>query len=588
MGLLDLFTGGDQPAPQPAGLLGPDLARVTNSYPIPTMEQYARDHWASQNLGGFRKGLLSGIIGMADNDAPYQYAQFLQGLQGLQGANTKNQMGDMTLRGFQELQNLPGAGVTGPSMIAPTMQPPQPAAPPPGMASQIPGPSFFPAGEPPAMPSSPAPASAPAPAPASSSAPPSPVGAPSPAAQPLFSLPELYRRYQIASRTPGMEKDAQQLLSLIQARVPQGAQINADGSLAPMTGLYPFLQGQKYAEASGAAPFNIAQSLVQQAGRAVPVNADQTVRTGMDAMPAQFASLVQNIMSGKAPPLPSLAGAAPGGVPAPAAPAPNMGQRVAGPQDAPDTFAPGRNGVDSTGFPTRTTQAPGGGIQAPYSPEGMTLQKEVLPKQYEAAANNYSAANAMQGQLDMMDHNIELLNQSGWSSTGAGANVKMGALKALNGLSRTLGGSDVFDPQKIATWEDFNKESTRMGFELAKTLGSREAMMIVQQAVAAVPNAENTYLGARLVSSSLRQASQRQTDYYEFLQKFAMEHGGNTMGADVAFNKQNPPGNYTKTAIVNAIPDGAKQLLLSDPQKYRADFDAKYGPSVSKYLLGGK
>lgn len=188
------------------------------------------------------------------------------------------------------------------------------------------------------------------------------------------------------------------------------------------------------------------------------------------------------------------------------------------------------------------------------------MQKEILPAQYQEAGKNYASAQTMLGQLSMIDHSIDALNnqgRGGLTATGTGANTKMALLKGLNSLSATFGGQAFIDPTKVASWEDLSKESTRMGFELAKTLGSREAQMIVQQAVSAVPNASNTYLGAKLVSASLRSAAQRQIDYYQSLNDFAMSHGGNTMGADIEFNKTHPVQDYTRNAIISGL--GAKQ-----------------------------
>jgi hypothetical protein len=106
-------------------------------------------------------------------------------------------------------------------------------------------------------------------------------------------------------------------------------------------------------------------------------------------------------------------------------------------------------------------------------------------EQFNEAKTTFKSAQNIQQRLEMMDHNIDLLNQSGWSSTGTGAQSRMSALKGINSFFRSVGMNEPFDPNRVAAWEDLNKESTRAGFELAKTLGSREAMMIVQQATAA-------------------------------------------------------------------------------------------------------
>jgi hypothetical protein len=282
------------------------------------------------------------------------------------------------------------------------------------------------------------------------------------------------------------------------------------------------------------APYQAMNALLSQAGRAVKIEPGDSVTTGFGNLPPQISSQLQRFIgNGQIP-------AQGGGMPA-----------AGGMPGGGSGGAAGAPGVNATGFPTQPTSE-GGRLQSPLTLQGATMQKTVLPEQYKVAADHYQAAQGMMGQLDMLDRGLDELNQSGWSSTGTGANTKMSVFKSLNGVSQLFGGNAVFDPAKIATWEDMNKESTRMGFELAKTLGSREAQMIVQQAVSAVPNVENTYLGGKLVSSSLRQAAQRQSDYYEYLTDYAMSHGGQTMGADVQFNKTHPVGGYVKAAVASA------------------------------------
>jgi len=251
------------------------------------------------------------------------------------------------------------------------------------------------------------------------------------------------------------------------------------------------------------------------------------------------------------------------------------------------------NGVDSTGFPVRSDRTPSGALRSQISPEGLAVARDVLKDQFDRAQKGYDAANQLQDQLNQMDHNNELLNQANWSSTGPLANTKLSVANWLNNFADSAGiptadkdGNPLrFDPGKIAAWQDYNKLSTRMSFELAKTLGSREAMRIVQQAIGAVPSAQNSYLGAKIVSSSLRAAAQRQQDFYEFLTQYAKENGFNTLGADVAFNKAHPVKEYTDKALLGAIPDDAKAALVSNPALAN-QFDSKYGRGMSKLILG--
>jgi hypothetical protein len=217
------------------------------------------------------------------------------------------------------------------------------------------------------------------------------------------------------------------------------------------------------------------------------------------------------------------------------------------------------------------------------TPATTALQGQATAR-YAKAGENADNAQALTTSLDMMDHSADVLNSAGWSSTGAGANAKMGAAKSINSMLQTFGLPPAVDPNKVSNWEDLNKETTRAGFKLASTLGSREAASIVQSSVGAVPSAENTPMGFKLVTSGIRQAIQREKDYYAFATDYAQSHRGNTFGADVAFNKQFPPELYAKTAIANSIPPDAIKMMKGDP-KLTGPFDAKYGKGMSGFIL---
>jgi hypothetical protein len=209
------------------------------------------------------------------------------------------------------------------------------------------------------------------------------------------------------------------------------------------------------------------------------------------------------------------------------------------------TFAPSRNVSDYM-----VGHLPGesfSDFQARTAGQTETAKKfaEITGDQYKKAGDNYQAAQATLYRLGIIDHSIDALGPN-WM--GAGANLKAGVAKSWNSVAQLLpdGMASKFqiDPNKVATWEDINKQTTNLGFELAKTLGSREAQMIVQQSISSVPGAQQTYLGSKLVSASLRQAAQRQQDYYEYLG----QHPGQ-VGADIAFNQTHPIQQYVNNAV---------------------------------------
>lgn len=333
----------------------------------------------------------------------------------------------------------------------------------------------------------------------------------------------------------------------------------------------PMVVGPKAAaEAQAQAPYKMAESLLSQAGRGVTAAPGDNVFTGFSKFPPEMQQLLQRIMGG-----------AQGGQPGQTA------QRGMPPLAMGGSQQQGASGMDPNGFPVQSTNGAGGSLQTPLTLEGAEFQKKVLPEQYDTARKQYESAQASMPQMDLIDQHIEDLNKSGWSSTGAGANAKMTAIKGINGVVTSLGGTAPFDPQKVGSWEDFNKESTRMGMQLVTSMfgAQREAQTIVKGAISAVPNAENTYMGARLVSSSVRQAAQRNVDYYSFLQDFAGKHGGSTFGADLAFNKLHPAKEYSNNAIVNAVPPDARQMLLKSPNT-ASQFDEIFGAGTAKRVIG--
>ena len=140
---------------------------------------------------------------------------------------------------------------------------------------------------------------------------------------------------------------------------------------------------------------------------------------------------------------------------------------------------------------------PDGSVASTVTPSTETLQKTAA-QNYEKARESYAGSQDVQSQLATMEDSARALNKAGWSTTGTGANARLALAKTVNSLWQSAGVKDQnlpFDPNAVASWEKLQKETTRLGFSLARTLGAREAMQIVQGAIAANPNAENSPLG---------------------------------------------------------------------------------------------
>jgi hypothetical protein len=193
------------------------------------------------------------------------------------------------------------------------------------------------------------------------------------------------------------------------------------------------------------------------------------------------------------------------------------------------------------------------------------------------------------GSMVNVEHDIDALGPK-WM--GAGAELKGNFAKGWNSFVDTLPGSDAvkaaakFDPSKVSSWEEFNKEQIRAGMQLINSNfgGSREAASIIQMGKMAVPGVENTYLGAKYVSSTIKAAAQRQIDLYEYQ---AAHPDQLPAVSAVQFNNTHPPQMYAMKGITDVIPDGAKQYLAAHPET-AATFNKHFGNGTAQFILSNQ
>jgi len=233
--------------------------------------------------------------------------------------------------------------------------------------------------------------------------------------------------------------------------------------------------------------------------------------------------------------------------------------------------------------PAAAPQAPAAGLgQAPISPQQKQLEVDAAKDFSGPSTKSYNGALDLQGRLAIINHNIDTLGPQ-WM--GAGADTKAAFSKAWNSALDTAGLEGFhINPEKIATWEDFNKETTRAGMELIKSNfgGSREAASIIQMGRTAVPAVQNTYLGAKYVSATIGAAAQRQIDLHEY-KRDLLAQGKSLVGADADFNKTHPAEDYARGAIAGQIPKtSVSKLLAGGPPDI---FDTHYGPGMAQYIL---
>lgn len=250
-------------------------------------------------------------------------------------------------------------------------------------------------------------------------------------------------------------------------------------------------------------------------------------------------------------------------------------------------------GIPNIGLGQASPQMPGTAGVVSMSPGLSPAQQGAERKLGEDFATvdkkAYDNANASLGMLTSMNNSAEILNATpgGWAAPGAGANARLEIGKSLNQVSGLFGGQPVVDPEKVGSWELLNKQTKLMGMQVINAYfgGSREAASIINGATSAVPNAENSYLGFRMVSSGIEQDLQRQRDLYEFKAQ-RLSAGQPLATAETDFNKAHPVAEYTTRAIANAVPDNVAQYLLEHPDTV-GDFDKHFGKGIGEFVLKG-
>jgi hypothetical protein len=216
------------------------------------------------------------------------------------------------------------------------------------------------------------------------------------------------------------------------------------------------------------------------------------------------------------------------------------------------------NGVPTGGF----TGAP---VTSGPSPSTLDLQKTLATQFAEQGQKSYAAAQGTIGWAQDMDHAIDALNSGGgWSSTGPANNARMSIANATNAVAYMFGGTPPFDPNKIATWEQFNKATRTAGMQLVSSQfgASREAATTIMSATQAVPSAENSPIGAKLVLNGIRETAQNEVDRHNFELQWQAQHGGDLTGAREAFDQTATPQMYQRRAISTVQPP-----VISDPSQ---------------------
>ncbi len=185
-----------------------------------------------------------------------------------------------------------------------------------------------------------------------------------------------------------------------------------------------------------------------------------------------------------------------------------------------------------------------------FSTTGTQLIADETKAASDKARTEYQAAQSAQVQINEMKHDLATIGDSAWTMPGAGFKNRVNLANAINTTLQAAGFPPAIDPNSVGAGQDLNKLSTRLGFDLSQTLGSREAASTIDQAVSAVPGGYNSKEGAQRIIAGIEAANQRKMDYYTFLQDWQSKSGGSIKGADEYFNQVNPPEKYANQALL--------------------------------------
>lgn len=141
---------------------------------------------------------------------------------------------------------------------------------------------------------------------------------------------------------------------------------------------------------------------------------------------------------------------------------------------------------------------------------------------------------------------------------------------------------------QIGNAEALQKLQTYAGFGLARTLGTREAMQVIQQALAAVAGGQMTPAGAKNIIYSVIAAQSRHIDKYNFMNGWqAQNEKSSLVGSDTYFDdKVGQLEKYTRRLEILKRLDAARQKVKDDPEaleRLKQESISRYGIDPSMW-----
>jgi hypothetical protein len=237
-----------------------------------------------------------------------------------------------------------------------------------------------------------------------------------------------------------------------------------------------------------------------------------------------------------------------------------------------------------------------------WTDTGKQMIKEETAAAVKDARGHLDADRQADVMLAELEENLEKLPKGGVLAPGPTMQIRNHIVGLYNDLARISApalGKDALPqvaPATVGSVEQINKLANTLAFALARTLGSREAVQIVQQARNSVPSADVSPAGARYILQNLRAGIAMDRDYYNGLQNWASSnlfYGNSIKGFDDWFAATHPAQMYAMRAAALAARDDndkpidreALDLLKTNPgqvDKFERHF---HTPGLGRYYL---
>jgi hypothetical protein len=532
------------------------------------------------------------IVNMLANGAS-GYLQGLKSQQDLKAAQTQNALSGLSLEGYQRLQALDNGGPPSQINFGQNGSAAQPQSQQnPGVLPRIARALF---GGQAAQPATPTPLNPPAtntsggsllapnlpasrPASASSGA---SAGPDASSSQPLFDLRTLMQQYRLMSATPGMGQTASQVLGLVTKALPEGAQLNMDGSISARRGYDQFTlnkaladkgfvansDGRTYSLAPGYAQGQGQITSAQEWAKVAPQEAINNARptalrpggalvsngrviaqapqavTGVDANGRPFQTFVIPQVSGSGGGL--LAGGGAGSAPAAASSAPASPSPANGNGSIPLAFKsaatqqPAPSASPSASGPNVTTGANGQPVvQTGLSPLEKSSQEERGTTLEKYGENLDTASSAAVNNNFLLD---QMRRESAGFAMGRFADVEGDLRSVLDGF-RSSFFPDAQPSQPLADWQSFSKNSMELTRQVVRATSSRAAAQEFTMISKALPSPTMSQQGFSQIADQLSALNDFNIAKQGAAQSWRQSHGQTLDGFESDWNKNTSPG----------------------------------------------